>query len=79
VVASAATVLRSRTAARLGWFALAALAFHVVAGLGVARAPRAVYAALLRAPRLVGWKVVLWVRMLARRGDVAWTRTARNI
>jgi glycosyltransferase involved in cell wall biosynthesis len=53
------------------------IAVHVFSGLRLARAPRAVYLSLLRAPRMVVWKVVLWSRMLIRRGDVDWVRTAR--
>jgi hypothetical protein len=54
-----------------------ALAVHVLSGLVLARAPRAVYVALLRAPAMVLWKVRLWGRMLVRPGDEGWARTAR--
>jgi hypothetical protein len=72
---------RSRAGAAgvvLAWGSTAALAFHVIGGLRLARAPRAVYIALAQAPRLVAWKVGLWCRMLLRPRDVSWTRTARN-
>ena len=59
-------------------FALVGLAVHVVLGLRIARAPRAVYRSLLLAPRAIVWKVNLWLRMLARPGEVNWIRTARN-
>jgi hypothetical protein len=53
-------------------------AAYVLSALKMVSAPKAVYRALLGAPRLVMWKVGLWLRMLVRRGDVAWVRTARN-
>ena len=40
--------------------------------------PGAVYRALLQAPRLVAWKVGLWLRMLVRPRTVEWRRTERN-
>ena len=67
-----------RTGAVLAWLSAGALAYHVVGGLRLARAPGAVYRALLQAPRLVAWKVGLWLRMLVRPGTVEWRRTERN-
>lgn len=61
--------------------ALAAAAVHtgyVLYGLRLVRAPRQVYRSLLAAPRLVLWKIGLWLRMVGRGDDVAWVRTARN-
>ncbi len=85
VTTALATTLRlgpgSRLAqlgSRLAWISLAAVLFHVIGGLRVARVPRAVYRALAGAPRLVVWKVTLWLRVLARPEQVAWTRTPRN-
>jgi hypothetical protein len=40
--------------------------------------PSSVYAALLHAPRVVVWKVVLWLRVLVRPDRVTWARTRRN-
>jgi cellulose synthase/poly-beta-1,6-N-acetylglucosamine synthase-like glycosyltransferase len=50
----------------------------VVSALRMVGAPPAVYRALLGAPRLVAWKVRLWLRMVCGRRDVQWVRTARN-
>jgi cellulose synthase/poly-beta-1,6-N-acetylglucosamine synthase-like glycosyltransferase len=60
-------------------FALTGLVVHVVLGLRVARAPRAVYRSLLLAPKAIVWKVNLWLRMLVRPGKVNWIRTTRNV
>lgn len=82
VVASTALARRGGRLARLqavlAWASLAGLGFHVVGGFRLARVPKAVYGAMLHAPRLVVWKVGLWLRMLGGRREVAWTRTARN-
>jgi hypothetical protein len=77
-VALATGFRRGRMATVLSWLSAGALAFHVIAGLRVARAPRAVYQALLQAPRVVAWKVVLWLRVLVRPASVTWRRTERN-
>jgi hypothetical protein len=67
-----------RAGVALAWLSVGALGFHVIAGLRVARAPRAVYGALLGAPRAVAWKVALWLRVLLRPRGVSWQRTERN-
>jgi hypothetical protein len=67
-----------RIGRRLAWASVAALAFHVLAGLRWAGAPRATYRALLGAPQMAWWKVRLWLRVLARPDEVRWTRTPRN-
>lgn len=54
------------------------LVFHVLSALVMTRAPRAVWLSLLGAPRLILWKLALWLRV-AMRSDVSWVRTARNI
>jgi cellulose synthase/poly-beta-1,6-N-acetylglucosamine synthase-like glycosyltransferase len=51
---------------------------HVLAGLRSVDAPRSVYRSLLDAPRLVVWKLRLWLGLLGRQSDVSWTRTDRN-
>ena len=79
-VAVAGTALRAISPVgrpRAGWGLVAALAGHVASGLVLARAPRSVYRSFVHAPRMVVWKVRLWVRMALRRGDVDWVRTAR--
>jgi cellulose synthase/poly-beta-1,6-N-acetylglucosamine synthase-like glycosyltransferase len=70
--------LVGRLGAALSVASLAAFAIHVVGGLRVARVPGSVYAALLHAPRVVVWKVVLWLRVLVRPDRVTWARTRRN-
>jgi 1,2-diacylglycerol 3-beta-glucosyltransferase len=60
-----------------GWWLPAALAVHVGSALVLAKAPAAVYRALLHAPAMVLWKVRLWGRMLLRPGAEGWARTAR--
>ncbi len=84
-LAVAATVLPRARGSRLGragtalaWVSVLGLAFHVIAGLRLARVPRAVYLALLQAPRLVAWKLALWLRVLVRPSGVSWKRTERN-
>ena len=69
---------RAGSGADLAWASVAALAFHVLAGLRWAGAPRATYRALLRAPQMAWWKLRLWLRVLARPDEVRWTRTQRN-
>ena len=54
------------------------LVVHVAGGLRVAGVPRSTYRALVHAPRLVVWKLALWLRVLVRPDDVSWTRTQRN-
>ncbi len=79
-VAAASTavgVLRGRRSTA-GWGLVLALVGHLVSGLVLSRAPAAVYRSLLHAPRLVVWKLALWVRMLVRPGAEGWARTARE-
>jgi hypothetical protein len=51
---------------------------YVLSALRMVGAPPSVYRSLLGAPRLVVWKVGLWLRALLRPGEIAWTRTSRN-
>lgn len=51
---------------------------YVLSALRMVDAPPTVYRSLLGAPRMVVWKVGLWLRVLARRRGVTWVRTARN-
>ena len=79
LVTSAAILVQARTAARLGWFSRSRPSRSTSSpGCASVVFRERSTPALLRAPRLVVWKVGLWVRMLVRRGDVAWTRTGRN-
>jgi len=68
----------TRRVASLGVVTCLALGAHVLSALRMVGAPRSVYLALLQAPRMVMWKVALWVRVLARPAEVRWVRTARN-
>ena len=54
------------------------LAAHVFVSLRLTNAPASTYRGLLQAPRMVVWKVGLWVRMLFSPKRVSWTRTTRN-
>jgi 1,2-diacylglycerol 3-beta-glucosyltransferase len=68
----------TRVSAVVGTASVVALGAHVLVGLRVAGAPRSAYAALVRAPAAMAWKVRLWTRMAGGRSDVSWQRTARN-
>jgi cellulose synthase/poly-beta-1,6-N-acetylglucosamine synthase-like glycosyltransferase len=77
-VAGSAVGMARRAGPRpAGWALVTLLVVHVASGLVLARVPRSVYRSLVRAPELVLWKVRLWVRMLVRRDEVDWVRTAR--
>jgi len=77
VAGSAVSLVQGTPRRRFGWGLVAALVAHVASGLVLARVPRSVYRSLAHAPRMVVWKVGLWVRMVFSRGDVQWVRTAR--
>jgi hypothetical protein len=80
-VGALAAVLSGNRIAR--WSVVAASAgsivvvLHAFAGLAAVGAPAQRYADLVRAPRMVVWKTVVWAG-LARRGEVSWNRTQRN-
>ena len=58
---------------------LAVETVFVLSALGLSGAPAASYRALASAPRMVLWKVQLWLQVLIRRGGTtAWRRTRRN-
>jgi cellulose synthase/poly-beta-1,6-N-acetylglucosamine synthase-like glycosyltransferase len=57
---------------------LVVLVAHVLAALRLTGAPRSTYRALLQAPRLIVWKVALWLRVLVGGRSVRWVRTERN-
>lgn len=62
----------------LGLFLIAGQVIYLFAGLLLARAPKAVYVALLDAPRFVVWKILLYVRVLLGFDQDGWVRTKRN-
>lgn len=62
----------------LGLFALVGQAVYLLIGLRLARAPRAVYRALLGVPRFLLWKIRLYLGVLLGQKEEAWVRTGRN-
>ena len=58
--------------------ALGATIVHALWGLRSVEATRAHYLALVSAPRLVAWKVALWIRTLRPTTNVEWVRTTRK-
>jgi 1,2-diacylglycerol 3-beta-glucosyltransferase len=81
-LAAAGVVLRGGRRRRLDLGAAAlsnvVLIAHVLTALRLSGAPRSTYAALLQTPRMIVWKLSLWLRVLGPGDRVAWTRTARN-
>lgn len=61
----------------VGFAMVGVLTAHVLTALRLGRAPRAAYAALLRAPGLAIWKVWVLVRSVTGQ-DPRWIRTRRN-
>lgn len=63
-----------------GWalVIVAAIAAHVLSGLILARAPLALYRALVFAPALVLWKLGLWARLVFGHRPDTWVRTTRS-
>jgi hypothetical protein len=68
---------RSRLATVLAALGLGGQIGYVLTALALVGAPWRIYAALAYAPTYVGWKVWLYARSLAARGDGPWVRTAR--
>jgi hypothetical protein len=54
------------------------LVVHVLVALRAANAPPSVYRSLMGAPKMICWKLLLWLRALLPGTTVEWTRTARN-
>jgi 1,2-diacylglycerol 3-beta-glucosyltransferase len=81
--AAVMTVARGRRIDRLNLLSSAlsatVIVVHVAAGLRSVDAPRSAYRALLHAPKLIAWKIRLWLRVLIRPNSVTWTRTTRNV
>jgi 1,2-diacylglycerol 3-beta-glucosyltransferase len=73
-----ALILRSRQAIQLAAAIIGGQAVYVFAGLALARAPLAVYRALLFTPVFVFWKLILYVRLLLGIKPDDWVRTERN-
>lgn len=69
---------RAATDVILASATVAVVAAHVVVSLRLTKAPRSTYRALLLAPRMVVWKLALWLRVLRSPQRTAWTRTTRN-
>lgn len=74
----AGVALQSRPAIILGAALVGGQAIYVVSGLALAGAPPKTYKALLYAPVLVAWKILLYLRVLFGAGPKGWVRTARN-
>jgi 1,2-diacylglycerol 3-beta-glucosyltransferase len=74
----AGALLGSRRLLALSLGTLAAQIVFVFGGLRVVRAPAQVYRALLSAPVLVAYKLVLYARLLTGRGPKSWIRTTRS-
>jgi hypothetical protein len=83
VGAATMTMTRGRRVDRLNLLSslvsATVIVLHVTAALRSVDAPRSTYRALLHAPRMVAWKLRLWLRVLARPNAVKWTRTTRNV
>jgi hypothetical protein len=80
--ALAGTLFGSRLARRVlvtESVALATVAAHVLAGLAAVGAPSRHYRSLLSAPAIIVWKARLWLSVTHDDGEVAWTRTRRNV
>ena len=78
ITAVAQSKARRPFALFLGLFALVGQAVYLLIGLRLARAPRAVYRALLGVPRFLLWKIRLYLGVLLGKKEEAWVRTGRN-
>ncbi|EFO82103.1 glycosyl transferase family 2 [Oscillochloris trichoides DG-6] len=74
----AALISRSRQAIMLAIAIITGQIAYIFTGLALARAPWALYRALLFAPVFLFWKIVLYVRLLLGIKPDDWVRTARN-
>lgn len=68
----------SRLNVSLGAGILGGQLIYLLSGLRLAKAPVAVYRALLYAPAFIIWKLWLYVRVLLGRDSDGWIRTQRN-
>lgn len=78
VLAAAALVARAPAGVVISAGGLVAQAVYVLGGLALVRAPRAVWAALLRAPALVIGKAAVAIRIATGGSPDRWVRTARG-
>jgi 1,2-diacylglycerol 3-beta-glucosyltransferase len=69
---------KGRASRILGASLLVGEAAYLLAGLRLARAPRAVYRALVYGPLFLLWKVALYARLWLGSRTESWIRTARN-
>jgi 1,2-diacylglycerol 3-beta-glucosyltransferase len=76
--ALAGLLLGHRRLLALSLATIAAQLTFVLAGLRLVRAPANVYRALLTAPALIAAKLVIYARLLGRRGPTSWVRTERE-
>ncbi|MBI1319202.1 MAG: glycosyltransferase [Candidatus Hydrogenedens sp.] len=66
-----------------GWFALlaacaCAAGFCIASGLILQRAPLQVWLYLAALPLFIAWKIPLYLKLLAQKGEQAWQRTPRD-
>lgn len=59
-------------------FSFAGLAFYVLSGLALRRAPAVIWLYLAAAPFFIFWKVLLYLKMMRGRGSREWVRTQRK-
>jgi glycosyltransferase involved in cell wall biosynthesis len=69
---------RARTRVLIDVGGVLAVTAHVLTALRAVDAPRSAYRSLARVPRMVVWKVRLWLAVLKPSADVDWQRTQRN-
>ncbi len=62
----------------LGFFILLGQIIYLLAGLKLAKAPKHIYRQLLYIPFFMLWKIWLYMRVLLKRDNQEWVRTARN-
>jgi hypothetical protein len=72
------TISRARGARGLAAWVLLGQVGYVLGGLRIARAPLRAYTALLVAPPLAAWKLLLYLRAALGRDDGRWVRTERK-
>jgi 1,2-diacylglycerol 3-beta-glucosyltransferase len=78
LAAAAGAALRSRRLTLTGATALAGVTAYVLGGLRLVGAPRTVFSALARAPRLIAMRLAQYSRLGVGRGVTGWQRTARE-
>ncbi|MGI8731170.1 MAG: glycosyltransferase family 2 protein [Solirubrobacteraceae bacterium] len=71
-------MVRDRRATTLAAAACAMQSAYVIGGLGIARAPAAVWLSLLAAPKLVAHKLIQGLAIARGKSSTVWVRTARD-